>query len=315
MRNHRGAALLAAMLTVTLVATLAATALWQQWRSVEVEAAERTRVQSTWLLTGALDWARLILRQDASAGGADHLAEPWAVPLQEARLSTFLSMDSSSADADRDAFLSGQITDLQGRMNLTNLIEDDKLSVPASQALARLFDQLGLPTTELSPLTQNMLAARKILKPGEGADPLTPLLPQTVEQLVWLGLSPQTVAALRPYVTLLPERTPLNINTASAEVIQATVPGVQKADATRLVNAREQAHFATLTDAARLMPALGDAGVSSQLAVNSRFFEVRGRVRLDRAVVEEVSVVQRDGVNVRTLKRERGPAPDSAAAR
>ena len=303
------------MLTVTLVATLAATALWQQWRSVEVEAAERTRVQSTWLLTGALDWARLILRQDASAGGADHLAEPWAVPLQEARLSTFLSMDSSSADADRDAFLSGQITDLQGRMNLTNLIEDDKLSVPASQALARLFDQLGLPTTELSPLTQNMLAARKILKPGEGADPLTPLLPQTVEQLVWLGLSPQTVAALRPYVTLLPERTPLNINTASAEVIQATVPGVQKADATRLVNAREQAHFATLTDAARLMPALGDAGVSSQLAVNSRFFEVRGRVRLDRAVVEEVSVVQRDGVNVRTLKRERGPAPDSAAAR
>jgi len=36
MRNHRGAALLAAMLTVTLVATLAATALWQQWRSVEV---------------------------------------------------------------------------------------------------------------------------------------------------------------------------------------------------------------------------------------------------------------------------------------
>ncbi len=315
MRNHRGAALLAAMLTVTLVATLAATALWQQWRSVEVEAAERTRVQSTWLLTGALDWARLILRQDASAGGADYLAEPWAVPLQEARLSTFLSMDSSSADADRDAFLSGQITDLQGRMNLTNLIEDDKLSVPASQALARLFDQLGLPTTELSPLTQNMLAARKILKPGEGADPLTPLLPQTVEQLVWLGLSPQTVAALRPYVTLLPERTPLNINTASAEVIQATVPGVQKADATRLVNAREQAHFATLTDAARLMPALGDAGVSSQLAVNSRFFEVRGRVRLDRAVVEEVSVVQRDGVNVRTLKRERGPAPDSAPAR
>ncbi|HOF30604.1 MAG TPA: type II secretion system protein GspK, partial [Burkholderiaceae bacterium] len=89
------------MLTVTLVATLAATALWQQWRSVEVEAAERTRVQSTWLLTGALDWARLILRQDASAGGADYLAEPWAVPLQEARLSTFLSMDSSSADADR----------------------------------------------------------------------------------------------------------------------------------------------------------------------------------------------------------------------
>ncbi|MEY2953604.1 MAG: hypothetical protein RLZZ401_1691, partial [Pseudomonadota bacterium] len=36
---QRGAALLAAMLTVTLVASLASAALWQQWRSVEVEAA------------------------------------------------------------------------------------------------------------------------------------------------------------------------------------------------------------------------------------------------------------------------------------
>ena len=57
-RGARGAALLTAMLTVTLVASLAAAALWQQWRSVEVEAAERARSQSLWVLTGALDWAR-----------------------------------------------------------------------------------------------------------------------------------------------------------------------------------------------------------------------------------------------------------------
>lgn len=314
MRRERGAALLAAMLTVTLVATLAATALWQQWRSVEVEAAERARVQSAWLLTGALDWARLILRQDANAGGADHLAEPWAVPLQEARLSTFLSTDSSTADADRDAFLSGQITDLQGRMNLTNLIEDGKVSIPASQTLARLFDQLGLPATDLTQLTLQLLAASQVVKPGEAPNQQSPLMPRTVDQLAWLGLSKATVNALKPFVTFLPERTPLNINTASAEVIQATVPGVEMADATRLVSARERAHFATLADAARLVPAIGDSGVGNLLAVNSRFFEVRGRVRLDQAVVEEVSVVQRDGLTVRTLMRSREPAPAPALA-
>ena len=54
-RQQRGAALLAAMLTVTLVATLAASAMWQQWRAVEVETAERGRVQSAWILVGALD--------------------------------------------------------------------------------------------------------------------------------------------------------------------------------------------------------------------------------------------------------------------
>ena len=98
------------MLTVALVASLAAGALWQQWRSVEIESAERARVQSFWVLTGALDWARLILREDARAGGADHLAEPWAVPLEEARLSTFLASDknnlSDSESSASQAFLS-----------------------------------------------------------------------------------------------------------------------------------------------------------------------------------------------------------------
>ena len=72
--RQSGAALLAAMLTVMLVATFSAAALWQQWRASEVEAAERGRVQAAWILIGALDWSRLILREDALTGGPDHLA-------------------------------------------------------------------------------------------------------------------------------------------------------------------------------------------------------------------------------------------------
>ena len=57
-----------AMIIVTLVVTLAGAMVWQQWRAVQVEAAERARTQSAWILTGALDWARLILREDARTG-------------------------------------------------------------------------------------------------------------------------------------------------------------------------------------------------------------------------------------------------------
>jgi general secretion pathway protein K len=39
-------------------------------------------------------------------------------------------------------------------------------------------------------------------------------MPQRMDQLAWLGLSPATVAALEPYVTLLPSRTQVNLNTA-----------------------------------------------------------------------------------------------------
>jgi len=76
-RAQQGAALLSAMVVVALVATIASAALWQQWRQVEIEAAERGRSQTQWMMTGALDWTRLILREDALSGtdkNVDHLA-------------------------------------------------------------------------------------------------------------------------------------------------------------------------------------------------------------------------------------------------
>ena len=44
--GQRGAALLLAMLILTLVATLASGMVWQQWRAIQVESAERSRTQS-----------------------------------------------------------------------------------------------------------------------------------------------------------------------------------------------------------------------------------------------------------------------------
>ena len=62
--EQQGAALLLAMVIVALVATVTAGMVWQQTRAVQVEEAERARAQAGWILSGALDWARLILRED-----------------------------------------------------------------------------------------------------------------------------------------------------------------------------------------------------------------------------------------------------------
>jgi general secretion pathway protein K len=305
---HRqcGAALLMAMLTVALVATFAAAAAWQQWRSIEVEGSERARIQSEWILTGALDWARLLLREDARAGGPDHLGEPWAVPLQEARLSSFLAAENNVstdvASGVLDAFLSGQITDLESFLNVNNLVVNGRVSEQDLESFGRLFELLQLPSGELEELAQNLLLASA---PGTGN---RPLLPQRVEQLVWLGLSPQTVAALRPYVTVLPGQQPVNINTASAEVIYAA-GRLSMAEAQHLVADRDALPFRNLTDATRLLSNGAASFPPGQgVGVASRFFEVRARLRLDQLVVEERSVVQRDGADVKVLQRERGPA-------
>lgn len=313
--QEQGAALLAAMLTVTLVASLAAAALWNQWRNIEVEVAERSRLQASWVLTGALDWARLILREDSRSGGADHLAEPWAIPLEEARLSTFLSADKSTTvdtdDTMLQAFLSGGISDIQARMNVQNLVDGTKLSEPALAAFGKLYDQLGLPPAELALVADKLLLALDAAQASSTTSATSatsttapPLMPQRVNQLVWLGMSARSLEALRPHISLLPVRTPVNLNTASAVVLYASIPGLDMAQAQRLVSSRQLSHFRTLADAGKIV---GDNKIQlneAQFSVNSRFFEVRGRLRLDQSVVQETSVVQRDALDVKTLWRE-----------
>jgi general secretion pathway protein K len=322
--RQRGAALLMAMLTVTLVASLAATALWQQWRAVEIETAERARVQAAWILSGALDWSRLILREDARSGGADYLSEPWAVALQEARLSSFLAADKNSsaseaAEDQLDVFLSGHIEDMQSRLNVNNLIVGNKVSPPDLLAFTRLFELLGLPQSELLMLSENLRNAND-RNPENASSALAPLLPQRIEQLAWLGLSPASIARLRPYVWVLPpsvpDRVPVNLNTASAEVIYASTPGLRMAQAQQLVDVRARTPFRNLEEANRLIPDVPNPFANH--SVTTRFFEVRGRLRMEGTVIEERSLVQRNGLDVKTLWRDRAaldPPPDTLAQR
>ena len=321
--RQRGAAILLAMLTVVLVATLASAALWQQWRAVEVESAERARAQSTWVLSGALDWARLILSEDGRKGGTDHLGEPWSMPLEQARLSTFLAADRSdtlTADASANAFLSGQISDLQARLNLRNLVQDDgKVHAPTLHMWERLFSQLGLPRQQLDALVAQITRAQRAGSAAWAANQTLdasrdgPLWPQEPEQLAWLGLDAATLERLQPYITVLPERTSVNLNTASATVLSACLEGLTPSDAQRLLQARRLRPWENLDDVKRVarLPQLSlDA---EQLGLSTRFFALRGALQIEGRIVQEYSVVQRDGTTVKTLWRKR-PLPAAGSA-
>lgn len=312
---QRGAALLGAMLLVSLVAALAATAVWQQWRLTEVERYERGRQQALWLVQGALDWARLILREDARSGGADHLGEPWAVPLQEARLSSFLASDGKASGLGdlSEVFLSGQIEDLQGRLNLSNLIDGDKVSMPDVQIAERLFELLDLPAQRVQPLAQALLASKTAAAQagragtpgGAGAAAGGRFMPTQVEQLVWLGLPADLLARLAPYISLLPERTALNLNTASAELLSASLKGLDLGQARRLVQERQRQHWRDLSAA---NAALGAplAFEAQRHGVQSRYFLISGHLRRDDLQVSQQALVRRDGLDMRVLWLQSG---------
>ena len=317
-RLQQGAALLLAMLTVTLVATMAAAAMWQQWRAVEVETAERQRMQASWILTGALDWSRLILREDARAnqnsGNGDHLGEPWAIPLEEARLTSFLAVDkNNNTDDVLQAFLSGEIIDLQSRMNITNLVRvtgdgaeaKAALSETDMRAFTRLFELLDLPASELTAAANELVKTHNLALKDPKPSP-TALAPRKLAHLAWLGIRQSSLAVLEPHVVVLPMRTTLNINTASAQALAASIPGLDMAQAQQLIYERERTPFKSLNDAEVLMARYESVQLSDlHHGARSRFFEIRGRLRLDDVVIEERSVVVRSGLSVRVVWRER----------
>ena len=309
--HQRGAALLTAMIIVVLIVTLASSMVWQQWRAVQVEVAERARAQSAWILSGALDWARLILREDArgSGGGVDHLGEPWAVPLAEARLSTFLAADANNTDDGPEAFLSGSITDAQSHYNVTNLVDRSKGIIDPFEfaAFERLCQNLGVDSAVATLIASGL---RDALAPAGSGNASAPLLPESVAQLSWLGVDAASLELLAPYIVILPVATPVNVNTASAEVLVAVIPGNDHATAERLLQVRQRTPFEDLTkfwaQAPALAPQAGAATPQAKLSVNSAFFEVRGRLRLDDRVLEESSLVQRvQGRQIDVLRRER----------
>ena len=298
-RPARGAALLVAMVLLSVVATLAAGMVWQQWRAVQVETAERSRHQSGWMLTGALDWARLILREDARSGKATSLNEPWATPLAEARLSSFLAVDrDNNADSGPEAFLAGSITDAQARYNLRNLIVDNKVDPLQLAILQRLCTSVGLGPDTASTLADGLLAATQA-----GTD-AAPLPPQQLADLVWLGLDAAVIDRLTAVVVLLPVATPVNLNTASREVLAAVVTGLDLGSADRLVQARVRTPLRSVADAVAIVGA-GPKLVERDVDVKSSYFEVRGRLRLENRVLESRSLVERrSGLQVLAIQRQ-----------
>ena len=321
MTRQRGAALLTAMVIVALVATLASAMIWQQWRAVQVEAAERGRIQAQWILVGAVDWARLILREDARSNAnkkIDHLGEPWATPLAEAKLSSFLAADRNNTDDGIEAFLSGGISDATARYNLRNLIESDpKLAAAQVKILARLLESVGADPSLAPKLSASLLralpppptvpnGAREVDIPTPTVDPRAPLEPVRLEQMRWLGIDAATLAKLEPYVTWLPVKTKVNLNTAPREVLAAVIEGMDLGSADRLVSARQTNPFESFAAVTSLLP--GVVPDPERVDVKSDFFEVTGRLRLGERLVEQRAWVQRKGIDVIAFAVERRAA-------
>ena len=329
LRRQSGAAILLALLIMTLVATLAAGMVWLQWRGIEVESAERARAQAQWLLNASLDWGNLILKSQTRNGQVeDDLGQPWATPLAETKLSSFLSADGNhSDDGGPEAYLSGQITDAEGKYNLYNILLNGNKNDEINR-LGIICTAIGIPVSVANTIGAGLresFSAQQAIGQGGQQSGNSVLMPIQIEDLAWYGIDPKVVKQLTPFIELLPmpvgsTPTNINMNTAPAEVLMAALPGLTSAQAQQLILARQQHPFSKTSDATT---ALGIAAATGwtipqgmppvQADVKSYHFEIFGQLRYEQHVIRERSVVWRQNpfAALQVLRRER-IAPDVA---
>ena len=133
---------------------------------------------------------------------------------------------------------------------------------------------------------------------GDGSSTAAPILMTSVDALLDVpGFTSDIVARLRPFVTILPTTTPVNMNTAPAEVIASIIQGMSLSSAQAFVARRQTVFFRNLSDVQLALTGAGSAqtSIDSTLCdVNTSYFLVHGRVQHERAVVERTTLVWRD---------------------
>lgn len=303
--RQRGVAVITALLLTTLAITIVASLFWQQQVQVRSIENQRLQLQKQWILRGALDWARLILREDLRiTKEVDHLDEPWAVPLAETRLDQYVENARAESDVP-DATLSGSIIDAQSRFNLTNLYQDGEIKPVEVAVFARLLNYLQL-NQGLAQATATMMASAQTGKSGAGAvstqaaaQPMN--ITQVDDLLAVPGFTPEILAKLKDFVVVLPKPTQINVNTAPAEVLAARIDKLSLAEADVRVRARKNAWFTKTDDFTQLVPGKDLGSGSSQISVKTDYFLVNGTVRLNRAGMEMQALILRADLNPKVL--------------
>jgi len=236
--------------------------------------------QARWLLRGAIDWAGVILQEDARTSSVDHRGEPWAVPLADTRL--------NENERGPSAYIAGAIVDEQSKFNLRNLVDGDNLVPAEVDSLKRLLGALGIDEAFADRIAERVRSA--IRARGASADPGRAF----AGELLQVGLEPQALERLRGFVTVLPEATPLNVNTASAEVLAARIADLSLLDAKRLVASRDRAYFKDVPDAVQRLREAVPSASDSGIAVATHYFSVEGTVTYGRARLAARALVKRE---------------------
>lgn len=288
--SQRGVALVMAIIVVAIGTMIAVNLIWRGTLDLRRTESALAADQGLMYVQGAEAWAADILRQDlVDSPESDHLGELWATELPP------LPVDGG--------MITGRLEDLQGRFNLNNLIgADGKENALARRQFERLLTSLEADPALAGAVIDWLDPDTELRFPSGGedvvysdADPpyrtANSTITSTSELMAVAGFDRDTYRRLAPYITVLPQGTKLNVNTASDVVLASLSDDIDIATATSLVEQRGEAEF---VDINQTFEGLVEPDVLREIDGVSEHFLLTATVTLGKNQLTMRSVLQRD---------------------
>jgi general secretion pathway protein K len=268
--KQRGMAIISALLIAAVVAVIAGAMLTRQsvfTRSLE---AEQARIQGQWLLQGGLERSRQLLWEVRQKDVLTRLDQPWARA--------------------QNGVFDGQIEDEQGKFNLRNLVNRQRLDTEQLQGFERLCRLIRVDPAVSRRISQRVIASYD--QPDLPAK--YPMLRSLDDLSAIEGLDPQVLQRMQAYISVLPGNTWVNGNTARAEVLSAVVPQLSLAQAQALVAERDGGHwFINRGDFVNRLRMPQVAVESVQVGITSEWFRLQGQARREQRRVTIEALLHR----------------------
>lgn len=289
--KQAGVALLTALL-VTAVAAVAAAAMASRQHLDIRRTTNVIELDQAWLFAlGVESWAKQILARDRRENAIDHAQEAWSTVLPP--------IDVEGAQ------VAGWIEDMQGRFNLNNLVDSAGAAVPAQiDRFRRLLRALGQEERFVDALVDWLDPDSETRFPDGAEDgvylemtppyrPANSPMVHPSELLLVSGVTPEIYRALIPHISTLPERSAINVNTATVPVLMSLADGLSESEAEQLVTDRGDEGFQTMQDFLT-HPLIAQRQVEiPDIAVASSYFMINANVRYERNQINLHSLVAR----------------------
>ena len=306
-RHQRGVALMTAILLVALATILAATIGYENAMSARRGTATLAFDQSVQVAMAAESIGAYALQQSRKlTPTTTYLGQPWATPYGPVDLIPGVTLEAWLEDA-------------QARFNLNNLVNGDGTTNAAAVTLfENLLTILGLET-KWAPMLADWIDADTVPNNPDGAEDSVYLsqmppyraanmfITSTSEILALPGFGRDRYLKLAPFITALPQGTPVNICTARKEVLNALTPGTANfTDDQSLAKSRQDSGcFPTQQEFLPLLTDLNTKNVASgMVATLSNYFTLSSIVTIGSTQFALYSLLHQEGdLRVRPIQR------------